>query len=95
MPRSPRPGKAGPSYVKISATLEEDVLRKIRQRTENVSGFLNDAAKDKIYFERLGEFADQLRAQGVKRDEILYRNLIAWVDEVRERRARRARRAAR
>lgn len=87
--------KAAPSYAKISATLEEDVLRKIRERTENVSGFLNDAAKEKLYFERLRAFADELRSQGVERDERFYQNLVAWVDEVRARRAGRPRRRAR
>lgn len=81
-------------YEKISATLDERVLRQIRARTGNVSGFLNDAAKEKLYFDRLAAFAGELRRQGVKRDERFYRDLNKWLDEVEARRVRRARRRA-
>lgn len=90
-----RARKPGPTYAKISATLEGDVLRKIRERTENVSGFLNDAAKEKLYFERLRAFADELRSQGVERDEVMYRNLKALNATARKRRARTTARASR
>jgi hypothetical protein len=74
------------SYEKVSATLEVPVLRRIRERTSNVSGFLNEAAKRHLHREGLREWADELRAQGVVRDETVYRNLVAWVDETRARR---------
>lgn len=78
-------------YAKVSATLEAPVLQRIRERTTNVSGFLNEAAKRQLYFDRLAELDDELQAQGVERDERLYRNLRAWVRQVDQRRARRAR----
>ncbi len=81
-------------YEKISATLDERVLHQIRERTGNVSGFLNDAAKEKLYFDRLAAFADDLRRQGVERDEVFYQNLNKWIDEVDARRLRRRKRRA-
>lgn len=73
--------KPVPSYAKISATLEEDVLRKIRERTSNVSGFLNEAASEKLYFEHLREMDEELERQGVPINEKLYRGLIKLMDE--------------
>lgn len=81
-------------YEKVSVTLEEGVLRRIRERTDNVSGFLNDAAADKLHFDGLREWANELLAQGVKPDERFGRNLEAWLDEVEARRARKVRRRA-
>lgn len=81
--------KRAPSYRKISATVEEDVLRGIRARTTNVSGFLNEAARDKLYFDRLRVAADELRRKGVERDEKLYRKLTEWADEQEARASRR------
>lgn len=82
-------------YAKVSATLETPVLQRIRERTTNVSGFLNEAAKRQLYFDRLRALDDELAAQGVERDERLYRNLKAWVREVEARRGRRGRAGAR
>lgn len=92
MPRSLR-SKLQPSYAKISATLEERVLREIRERTTNVSGFLNEAASEKLYFERLRESERELERQGVPIDEKLYRNLSKAIDKHRRDRARRRRTA--
>ena len=80
---------AATGYEKVSATLEEPVLRMIREKTGNVSGFLNEAAKDKLYFDHLRATADDLRRQGVRRHERLYRNLNKWLDEVEAREAQR------
>ena len=88
-----RPGQTG--YAKVSATLEGPVLSQIRERTTNVSGFLNDAAKDKLYFDMLRASADELRRQGVQRDERLYQNLKKWLREVDARQEARRRRAQR
>lgn len=64
-------------YEKISATLERPLLREIRERTANVSGFLNAAAKDKLYIERAREGELELERQGVPHDEKLYQRLKA------------------
>ncbi|MBI2324682.1 MAG: hypothetical protein HYU87_06950, partial [Chloroflexi bacterium] len=56
-------------YAKISATLEAPVLRQIRERTTNVSGFLNEAAKRKLYFDMLRATDEELRREGVEVDE--------------------------
>ena len=82
-------------YAKVSATLEVPVLRQIRERTGNVSGFLNDAAKRELYFEMLRASAEELRRQGVKRDERFYQNLKKWLHGVDARQAARRRRAGR
>lgn len=86
-----RPDPTG--YAKVSATLEEPVLRRIRETTSNVSGFLNEAAKRKLYFDMLSATAKELRAQGVKPDMRFYRNLKRWAHEVDTRKALRRRSA--
>lgn len=73
--------KRAPTYRKISATVEEDVLRRIQERTTNVSGFLNEAARDKLYFDRLRELDEELRRKGVSMDENLYQKLNEWADD--------------
>jgi hypothetical protein len=80
-------------YTKISATLEAPVVRQIRERTGNVSGFLNEAAKRKLYFDMLRATADELRAAGVQRDERFYQNLKKWIHEVDARQAARRQKA--
>ncbi|MEK6620112.1 MAG: hypothetical protein AABZ26_03965 [Chloroflexota bacterium] len=92
---APRGSKPSPSYAKISATLEEGVLREIRERTTNVSGFLNEAAKERLYFQRLREADEALERQGVPVDEKLYRNLIRTIDEHRLGKVRREKAAVR
>lgn len=82
---------ASTGYEKISATLEGPVLRQIRERTTNVSGFLNEAAKRKLYFDRLREFSAELGRRGVERDERLYESLMKLGTEkiARQRKGRR------
>jgi hypothetical protein len=82
-------------YTKISATLEAPVLAQIREKTDNVSGFLNDAAKRKLYFDMLRATDEELRREGVEVDERFYRNLKKWIHEVDARQAGRGRRAER
>lgn len=83
----------GAGYAKISATLETPVLRQIRERTTNVSGFLNEAAKRKLYFDMLRATAEELRREGVEPDERFYRNLKKWIHQVDARHAARRRKA--
>lgn len=83
------------AYEKVSATLEAPVLRRIRERTANVSGFLNDAAKRKLYFDRLRAFDEELDRQGIQTDERFYGNLKRWLHEVDARQTERSRRATR
>jgi hypothetical protein len=56
------------TYSKISATLEESVLRQIRERSTNVSEFLNEAAKRQLYFDRIREGIRELERRGVRSD---------------------------
>lgn len=79
-------------YEKISATLEAPVLRQIRQRTSNVSGFLNEAAKRKLYFDKLRATDEEMGGIGIGIDERFYRKLGEWLDEVDARQGERARR---
>jgi hypothetical protein len=79
--------RAGPNrYEKVSATLEIPVLRMIRDRSANVSEFLNQAAKDKLYFERLREAEEELEGQGVPLDEALVERLRSALTSPRKRR---------
>lgn len=87
------PAESG--YKKISATLEAPVLRQIRERTANVSGFLNDAAKRKLYFDRLRAADEELGRMGVEIDRPFYENLKKWMHEVDARQAARTRSAVR
>lgn len=87
-------GAAPTGYQKISATLEAPVLRQIRERTGNVSSFLNDAAKRKLYFERLGEASEEMRRRGIERDERLYQGLLKLAARTRARQAAHSRRKA-
>lgn len=82
-------------YKKISATLEAPVLRRIRERTTNVSGFLNEAAKRKLYFDRLRAADEEMGRRGIEIDEVFYRKLGERLHEVDDRRAERARRTVR
>jgi hypothetical protein len=91
MPRTTR--KAPPSYSKVSATLEEGVLNEIRERTPNVSGFLNEAAKAKLYFDRLKALDEDLAQQGIEIDERFYENLKKATAAWRKHQAARVRRA--
>jgi hypothetical protein len=56
------------AYSKVSATLETSVLEGIRERSPNVSEFLNEAAKRALYRERLREAIRQLRSEGYEED---------------------------
>lgn len=69
------------AHEKVSATLDRNVLRMIRERTPNVSAFLNEAARRKLYFDMLDETIAELERQGVRRDEKLYQALGRWTDE--------------
>ena len=90
-----KPAGTAASYQKVSATLEGPVLRQIRERTSNVSGFLNDAAKRKLYFDKLRAADEELGRMGVEIDERFYRNVRAWLKDLDERRAKQARRPTR
>lgn len=81
-------------YAKVSATLDRDVLRMIREKTSNVSGFLNEAAKDKLYFQMLRDTVAELDREGVGRDEKFEAALRARLLASERRRARRAKRLA-
>lgn len=84
--------KRGPratDYAKVSATLEAPVLREIRERTANVSGFLNEAAKRKLYFDRLRAADEELGRAGIELDERFYRNVRTWLRDWDTRRATR------
>lgn len=68
MPAKPPRRARKSTYSKVSATLETSVLSSIQERTTNVSEFLNEAAKRKLYFEGLREAVEELDRQGVKGD---------------------------
>lgn len=46
MKRGPKPGNG--KYIRVSATIEKTLKAKIDSRTENLSGYLNQAGWDKV-----------------------------------------------
>jgi hypothetical protein len=97
MKRAPRPTDlaSDASYEKVSATLDRTLLRMIREKTSNVSAFLNEAARDKLYFQMLEESAAELEREGVGTDEKFYEGLGRWMRARERRLARRSARGAR
>ncbi len=67
----------------------------IRERTSNVSSFLNEAVRDKLYFQMLEETDAELAREGVGVDEKLYEGLGKWMRARERRLARRSARGAR
>jgi hypothetical protein len=76
-------------YTKISATLEESVLRQVRERSTNVSEFLNEAAKRQLYFDRIREGIRELDRRGVKSDPAFKERFRRALSEPLPSRARR------
>lgn len=76
------------SRAKISVTVERSALNAIQAVTDNVSGFVNDAIKEKLYFARLDEEAELLREEGVEVNEAGYRWVLDRIDATSKRMAR-------
>lgn len=89
---SSTPALTDDGYAKISATLERKVLRQIKEQTDNVSGYLNEAAKRQLYFDMLRRSVEELERQGVEIDMRFYDNLGKWMHEVDMRKLARERR---
>lgn len=86
------PGRPTPrSREKLSVTVERSLMDEVRQRTENVSAFVNEAVKDKLYFARVDEELARLEAEGVRPNPAAVRWLTKKVDATRRRMARRRR----
>lgn len=85
---------SGTAYEKISATLDREVLRMIRERTDNVSGFLNDAAAERLYWEHIDRSIEQLEREGVRGDQKREDRLVEAFDRAERARSRRRKRAA-
>lgn len=74
---------------KLSVTLERSLVEEVRSRTDNVSAFVNDAIKRKLYFQRLDDELDLLEREGVKLNETGYRWLMGKLDATEKRLKRR------
>lgn len=92
---TPTSASSDDGYAKVSATLERKVLRQIREQTDNVSGYLNEAAKRQLYFDMLRRSVEELERQGVEVDMRFYDNLGKWLHEVDMRKLARDRRKRR
>lgn len=94
--RKPATGarRPNPPRLKLSVTVEREAVEEARRLTENLSGFVNEAIKDKLYFARLDHEARRLQAGAVPLDRELYDRLRSVFAVVRRRAAER-RRAAR
>jgi hypothetical protein len=74
---------------KISITVDRDALKAIRKKTENVSAFYDDAAKERLYALRLDEELARLEAEGVPLDRTGYDWVLGKIEEAYVRRERR------
>lgn len=73
---------------KLSITVERSLIDAVRRRTENVSAFVNEAVRDRLYFARLEEDLAQLEVQGIRPDPAGVRWLSRKVDATSRRLAR-------
>lgn len=79
------------SREKLSITVERSLMDEVRRRTENLSAFVNEAVKDRLYFARLDDELARLEAEGVRPNPAGVRWLSAKIDATRRRLARRRR----
>lgn len=85
------PREAVRSREKLSVTVERSLMDEVREKTDNVSAFVNDAVRDKLYFARLDDELARLEAEGVRPNPAGVRWLSAKIDATRRRLARRRR----
>lgn len=71
--------------AKVSVTVERTALSAVQEITDNVSEFVNDAIKEKLYFRRLDEELRLLELEGVKVNEAGYRWLLDRIDATNRR----------
>ena len=76
---------------KLSVTVERSLVDEVRRRTENVSAFVNDAVRDRLYFARLEEELAQLEVQGIRPNPAGVRWLSRKADVTSRRLARKRR----
>ncbi len=83
--------RASARREKVSVTLERSVMDEVRSSTDNVSAFVNDAIRDKLYFARLDAELARLAAGGVRPNPAGVRWLSRRMEATRRRLARRRR----
>ncbi len=76
---------------KVSVTLERALMDEVRAATDNVSAFVNEAVKDRLYFARLDAELARLDAEGVKPDP---RGVERWRKRIQATKRRMAERQA-
>ena len=74
--------KSGENKVKLSVTLDKDLVEKLKQYNEiygsNISNFMNNQLRFALNFRKLGEIRDfQLKQQNYKSINLLLRKEIA------------------
>jgi hypothetical protein len=69
--------KKAPAHAreKVSVTLERGLMDQVRASTDNVSAFVNEAIRDRLYFSRLDDELARLRADGFEPDR---RGVGSW-----------------
>lgn len=83
--------KAAARREKISVTLESSLVDEVRSRTDNVSAFVNDAVRRELYFARLDDELERLKAEGVRPNPAGVRWLSEKIEATERRLARQAR----
>ena len=79
--------KSGENKVKLSVTLDKDLVEKLKQYNEiygsNISNFMNNQLRFALNFRKLGEIRDfQLKQQNYKSINLLLRKEIADYSEL-------------
>jgi hypothetical protein len=81
--------RTGGPRKKISVTVESTAVAAVSRVTGNLSAFVNDAIKEKLYFRQLDEELDTLEREGVKLNEAGYRWLMERIETTDKRRRQR------
>jgi hypothetical protein len=81
--------RAGGPRKKISVTVEGSAVAAVSRVTANLSAFVNEAIKEKLYFRQLDQELDLLEREGVKLNEAGYRWLMERIEAPDKRRRRR------
>lgn len=66
--RTARRGTASRNREKVSVTIDRDAIQEVRRSTDNVSEFVNEAIRDRLYFSRLEAELARLEAIGIVPD---------------------------
>lgn len=71
--------RASRSREKVSVTIDRESLEQVRRVTDNVSEFVNEAVRDRLYFSRLEAELARLETDGIVPDP---RGVEWWTEKM-------------